>query len=128
MPSRGEGVEETRASGARAAADHVSRGSERDPPREDRPANSTPRRFRWAALLQRVFEIDALRCPRCGSTLRLIAAIEDPAIARRILACIGLPARAPPVSPAASRDASFAFHSRVEEPWDVDQTPQNEDP
>ena len=23
-------------------------------------------RMRWAALLQRVFEIDALRCPRCG--------------------------------------------------------------
>jgi hypothetical protein len=41
-----------------------------------------PRRLRWAALLQRVFGLDALRCPRCGATLRLIAAIEDPAIAR----------------------------------------------
>jgi len=95
--------------------------------REDRP-DTRPRRLRWAALLQRVFDIDALRCPRCGSTLRLIAAIEDPAIARRILACIGLPARAPPVSPAASTDVSFAFDFPVEEPWDVDQTPQNEDP
>jgi hypothetical protein len=96
-------------------------------PREERPG-TRPRRLRWAALLQRVFEIDALRCPRCGSTLRLIAAIEDSAIARRILACIGLPARAPPISPAASRDASFAYASQVEELWDVDQTPQNEDP
>jgi hypothetical protein len=87
-----------------------------------------PRRLRWAALLQRVFEIDALRCPRCGSTLRLIAAIEDPAIARQILACIGLPARAPPTSPAASSDASLAYASQVEEPWDVDQTPLDEDP
>ena len=70
----------------------------------------------------------AARGSRCGSTLRLIAAIEDPAIARRILACIGLPARAPPVSPAASSDVSSAYPSLVEEPWDVDQTPQHEDP
>ena len=45
------------------------------------------------ALLQRVFEVDALRCPRCTSTMRLIAAIEDPAVAERILECLKLPAR-----------------------------------
>jgi hypothetical protein len=98
-------------------------------PREDRPPGSTPKRLRWAELLQRVFEIDALRCPRCGSTLRLIAAIEDPAIARRILECIGLPARAPPLSLAPSRDVSSAYPSQVEEAWDdLDQTPLDEDP
>ena len=59
------------------------------------------RRMRWAWLLQRVFDIDALRCPRCGSTLRLIAAIEDPLVARKILECLGLPARAPPLETAA---------------------------
>jgi hypothetical protein len=64
------------------------------------PDRATRRRYRWAELLQRVFEIDALRCPRCDSTLRLIAAIEDPAVARRILECLKLPARAPPVEPA----------------------------
>jgi hypothetical protein len=58
------------------------------------------RRPRQAELLQRVFEIDALRCPRCGSTLRLIAAIEDPVVARRILECLKFPARAPPLEPA----------------------------
>jgi len=52
--------------------------------------------MRWAALLQRVFDVDALRCPRCGSTMRLLAAIEDPDVARRILECLELPARAPP--------------------------------
>jgi len=57
--------------------------------------------MRWAALLQRFFEIDALRCPRCGATLRLIAAIEDPMVARRILECLKLPPRAPPLVPAA---------------------------
>jgi hypothetical protein len=61
---------------------------------------TTQHRHRWAELLQRVFEIDALRCPRCGSRLRLIAAIEDPAVARKILECLKLPARAPPLEPA----------------------------
>jgi len=59
-----------------------------------------PVRMRWAALLQRVFEVEALRCPRCGSTMRLIAAIEDPDVARRILECMRLPARAPPLGEA----------------------------
>jgi hypothetical protein len=58
-------------------------------------------RLGWAELLQRVFDIDALRCPRCGSTLRVVAAIEDPDVARRILECLELPARAPPLAPAA---------------------------
>jgi hypothetical protein len=53
-------------------------------------------------LLQRVFEVDALRCPRCGATLRLIAAVEGPTVARRILECLKLPARAPPLKPAAA--------------------------
>ena len=62
-------------------------------PPDHRP---TTRRIRWAVLLQRVFAIDALSCPRCGSTLRLVAAIEDPVVARAILESMGLPARAPP--------------------------------
>ena len=37
------------------------------------PNRTIRRRYRWAQLLQRVFEIDALRCPRCGSTMRLMA-------------------------------------------------------
>jgi ribosomal protein S27AE len=84
------------------------------------PDRATRRRYRWAQLLQRVFEIDALRCPRCGSTLRLIAAVEDPAVARRILECLKLPARSPPVEPASwaaippepvapDRDADWEF-------------------
>jgi len=84
------------------------------------PDRATRRRYRWAELLQRVFEIDALRCPRCDSTLRLIATIEDPAVARRILECLKLPARAPPVEPASwaaippkpvapDRDAGWEF-------------------
>jgi hypothetical protein len=61
----------------------------------------------WASLLQRVFEVDALRCPRCGSTLRPIAAIEDPTVASKSLGCLKLPARALPYAPAPA-DASHA--------------------
>jgi hypothetical protein len=90
------------------------------------PTDRRPRRYQWAALLQRVFGLDALRCPRCGATLRLIAAIEDPAIARHILEYLGLPARAPPIAAAASGDSSL--RSSQPESWDYDQTPSADDP
>lgn len=100
--------------------------SDSERPRED--SETRPRRLGWAALLQRVFGLDALRCPRCGATLRLIAAIEDPAVAQRILECIGLPARAPPLTPAASVDVSSPRGSEIEERWDFDQTPPDDEP
>jgi hypothetical protein len=94
------------------------------------PNRGIPRRQRWAALLQRVFEIDALRCPRCGSRLRLIAAIEDPTVARKILECLKLPARAPPLEPALGiaaipPDAAVPDREAV---WDFDQSPVHQDP
>ena len=44
--------------------------------------------------MARVFALDVLKCPRCGSPTRILAAIEDPAIACKILGCLGLPALA----------------------------------
>ena len=82
------------------------------------------RRMRWAALLQRVFEVDALRCPRCGSTMRLIAAIEDPAVARRILRCLKLAARAPPLGRATAEPGN---PERSEDDWFFDQSPTHEE-
>jgi hypothetical protein len=58
----------------------VSRGTSRRPGSRD-----GARRLRCASLLQPVFEIDVLRCPCCGSTLRFIAATEDPTVARKAL-------------------------------------------
>jgi len=37
-----------------------------------------------------------MECPRCGGPMRLISVIEDPAVARKILEHLGLPARPPP--------------------------------
>jgi hypothetical protein len=72
-----------------------------------------------------VFDIDGLRCPRCGSTLRLIAAIEDPAVARKILECLGLPARAPPLEPASLDEGG---PSDQEGAYEFDQTPTYDEP
>jgi len=81
--------------------------------------------MRWASLLQHVFDVDALRCPRCGSTLRLVAAIEDPTVARKILECLKVPARAPPLESAAA-DAPDLGHA--EDDWLVDQSPIHDEP
>jgi hypothetical protein len=66
----------------------------------DEHAHGAPARMSWARLLKRVFEIDLEHCPQCGGEFRIIAAIEEPAVIVRILTHLGLPARAPPRSPA----------------------------
>jgi hypothetical protein len=58
------------------------------------------RRHPWAELLQRIFQVDALCCPSCGGRMRILSAITDAGVARRILECLALPSRAPPMVPA----------------------------
>ena len=54
----------------------------------------------WATLLHRVYEIDVLDCPDCGGRLRIVSAIEDPAVIHRFLTHLGLaPSPAPELSP-----------------------------
>ena len=78
------------------------------------------RRLPWAKLLRRVFDLDALRCDRCGGRMRILAAIEQPEVARAILECLGLSSRAPPLSaapPSEPTDLGLGF----EEPWPTDE-------
>ncbi len=44
----------------------------------------------WRQLIHKVWEVDPLVCPRCGSEMKIIALIEDPAVIRRILTHLGL--------------------------------------
>ena len=60
------------------------------------PVGSGKGRMRWAQLLKRVFDIDIEHCPHCGGQLKLIAAIEEPAVIQRILTHLGLAAQPPP--------------------------------
>ena len=65
------------------------------------PATRHGRNYTWAELMKRVWALDVLECPRCQSRMRIIAAIHPPEAASKILDCLGLPSRAPPVAPAA---------------------------
>jgi hypothetical protein len=51
-------------------------------------------------LLKQVFDIDLEHCPNCGGPLAIIVAVLDPTAIAKILAHLGLSARAPPRSPA----------------------------
>jgi hypothetical protein len=72
---------------------------------ENRHAESEPkmrpRNYSWAQLMRRVWDIDVLECPRCGGRMRVLCAINAPAAIRKILDCLGLPSRPPPIAPAA---------------------------
>ncbi len=55
-----------------------------------------------------------------------MAAIEDPAVARKILECLALPARAPPLELASADDGRDRTHE--EAAWQFDQTPAYDKP
>ena len=71
-------------------------------------STSVPSTYRldWASLLKRVFGVDVLKCSRCQGQMRLIACIEEPDVAKKILEHLGLRAeplptlraQAPPVA------------------------------
>jgi hypothetical protein len=57
--------------------------------------HSAPAHMSWARLLKRIFEIDIELCSHRGGSLKIVATIKDPPVNVRILAHLGLPARAP---------------------------------
>jgi len=59
-------------------------------------------RTAWARLLAKVYEVDALRCTRCGSQMRVLAVITDPPQILRILRHLIKTGAAPPSLDAAS--------------------------
>ena len=93
-----------------------------DEPPADPTASPARRRHHWAELLHRVFEVDALDCPRCGGRMRILAAITDPDVARRILMCLRLPPRARPLASAASHEPAVDPWVHAPESWGFDQT------
>lgn len=73
------------------------------PPPSAAPRIQHGRNYTWAELMKRVWSIDVLQCPRCLGRMRIVAAIHDPDATRKILECLGLPSRAPPLAPTASK-------------------------
>jgi hypothetical protein len=69
-------------------------------------------RWSWARLLKRVFALDMARCPFCQQgTLRIIAAITQGAVIRKILPHLQLTADPPPIAPARAHQDAFAWAS-----------------
>jgi hypothetical protein len=78
-------------------------------PEAENKGQGKKRNYSWAQLMARVFERDVLRCPRCGGRMRIMAAIDSPEAITKILACLGLPIRPPPVAPAVPDPESRIF-------------------
>jgi hypothetical protein len=47
--------------------------------------SSAAYRRKWARLIQKIYEIDPLLCPKCLGPMKIIAFIEDDALIRKIL-------------------------------------------
>jgi hypothetical protein len=75
------------------------------PARELPPSAATPGgsaragRVPWAELLRRVFATDVLSCP-CGGRRSVVAVVVDDAMARTVLATLGLPCTPATLAPA----------------------------
>lgn len=61
-----------------------------------KPAKNHPRNYSWAELMKRVWDVDVLKCDRCGGRMRILCAINAPEAIVKILDCLGLPSRPPP--------------------------------
>ena len=57
------------------------------------------KRISWAKLLSRVFALDMNNCDHCGGPMKAISAVIKQEVVVKILTHLGLPARAPPISP-----------------------------
>jgi len=73
----------------------------------------------WARLIQKIYEVDPLICPKCKGTMRIISFIEDAHIIRDILTHLGLwlfRSRPPPKICAATLSESKASDSYAHPP------------
>jgi len=58
------------------------------------------KKYSWAELMKRVFDIEVLRCPYCRARRKLIAQITEAPVIRAFLECLGLPTDPPELKPA----------------------------
>ena len=80
-------------------------------PAAENTKNQAParRNYAWTTLMAGVFQLDVLECESCGGPLRIVAPIQPPDTTQEILKCLGLPCRAPPLTPAARESARDCF-------------------
>jgi hypothetical protein len=67
--------------------------------RKCRIAPALSRVYAWAALIKCVYEVDPLKCPKCGGEMKVIGFIDESAVIEKILRNCNLwkePAPRPP--------------------------------
>jgi len=71
-------------------------------------------RRNWARLIQKIYEVDPLVCPKCKGAMRISSSIEDPSVIRAILNHLGIRlVRSRPPPNTQNRQASFPMrHGR----------------
>ena len=77
-----------------------SRGESKDGSGDEQRQFRPRRYYRWAELMQRVFEVDVLVCEHCGGRRRVLTFLTDSPVLRSILEHFGLPADPPPIASA----------------------------
>jgi len=85
---------------------------------QDPDDGAKQKRISWAKLLSRVFSLDMGNCELCAGQMKAISAVIKQQIVVKILTHLGLPARAPPISPSRV--------PRQEEFWDQSQPQYDE--
>jgi len=79
---------------------------------EDQEDRTASPRWSWARLLKRVFTLDMACCPWCQrGVLRIIAAITQGEVIRKILRHLKLAMDPPSIAPARVRQEAFAWSS-----------------
>jgi len=62
----------------------------------DESVSAKQSRAAWARLLAKIYDVDALKCSRCGSPMKVLAVITDPIQVRRVLLHLIKTGAAPP--------------------------------
>lgn len=70
-------------------------------------------RAAWARLIQKVYEVDPLACPRCGEVMRVMALIEDPPVIEKLLKHLHLWDPRPPGPAPPAVDLGWPRHSQI---------------
>jgi hypothetical protein len=103
------GVYSNRARGERKKKQAIQTGAEKPmvPAQKDEPFTEADefakkRKAAWAKLIQKIWEVNPMICPRCGAEMKVIAVITDPAVIDKILEHLQKKKRAPPEEEAAA--------------------------
>ncbi len=99
---RYHGVLAPRAGGRRhiVPAETPADGEANEEENDTAPCAHAPGRWTaWATLMRRVFAVDVLECPNCGSKMKILATIHPPKATTAILESLGLSSRPPPIAP-----------------------------